>query len=67
MKTLMKSTDTENNIEAKVIETKKGFALIVRDLDAEELITRVDSEDIKPLLDRFNKFDEAARRAKGIA
>ena len=60
MKTIQKFTDTENQIEAKIIETGKGYALIVRDLDADELITRVDSEDIAPLLERFNKFQRAA-------
>ena len=63
MKTIMKATDVKNQIEAKIITTDKGFALIVRDLEANELITRVNAADIAPLLVRFNKFQAEALKA----
>lgn len=56
MKTIQKCTDIQNQVEAKIIETAEGYALIVRDLDSGELVTRVNSEDIGPILLRFNKF-----------
>ena len=56
MKTLMKKVD-DNNVESQVVKTDRGYALIVRDLDADELVTRVNSAELEPLYQRYRKME----------
>ena len=52
-------TDGEN-IQASFGTSAKGFFFLVKDLDTERMLLRIDSKDRKPCEDRVNEFKQKA-------